>query len=75
MRAASFDSYRAWKAFGFGVAAAVEPAAFESAAVEEPATFDPADEGRSHSDGPSARSPDPRRHGPNRTRDVPRPHH
>ena len=87
MRAASFDSYRAWKAFGFGVepaavepaafdpAAVEEPAAFDPAAVEEPATFDPADEGRSHSDGPSARSPDPRRHGPNRTRDVPRPHH
>ena len=69
MRAASFDSYRAWKAFGFGVAA-VEPAAFEPAAVEEPATFDPtaveepaavdpADEARPRSDRPSARSPDP----------------
>ena len=71
MRAASFESYRAWKAFGFGV----DPAAVEPAAVEEPAAVDPADEGRPRSDGPSARSPDPRRHGPNRTRDVPRPHH
>ena len=38
MRAASFESYRAWKAFGFGV----EPAAVEPAAVEEPAAVDPA---------------------------------
>jgi hypothetical protein len=58
MRAASFESYRAWKAFGFGV----EPAAVEPAAVEErspPPSTPPPSRSPPPSTPPPSRSPPP----------------